>query len=1128
MRPSMARLRRGLRDLAGAIYQERAPLEDLRILPLGAGIAPQELPIPSANTSGWRVIQPGDRWGGIDQNAWFHGDVAVPVGWLDQMRREPGKMVVLRMLLGANVESGFGWPEGLLYVNRRLQQGINRHHIDVLLPTNAVTASGRLTIDIRAWSGLYHTDHRLEYAEIALLDRDLEALYYLLKCGADLVDALPEQEPLLPLLAEVLGTAYNHLNMTVLPLPPVAGTLAWLREQLAQLRREYTPAHRPRVTAVGHGHLDVAWLWQTHHTREKAARTFGVAMSLLDLYPSYVYLHTTPQVYTWLKQDYPELYQRVREHVAQGRFEAAGSMWVESDCNLVSGESLVRQILYGERFLQEEFERSYDVLWLPDTFGYSAALPQILLRAGITSFMTTKLSWNDTNRLPADTFRWRGIDGSEILAYFITTPTAGSPPPPMDAADTYNGTMDVFAVGGAWNRYRQKALNDEVLLAFGHGDGGAGPTRQHLEAAQALRELPGLPELHLGRADEFFLRLRQRVWQDPSLPVWDGELYFEYHRGTYTSQAWLKRLHRRCEQRLLLVETLDAWQMLMSYGGDASGGPDNRPETLDEAWRTLLLHEFHDILPGSSIAPVYADARESLTRLLQTLDTQIEDLVTAIAVTTNPASTAVVFNPSPWQRSALIEVAAQKEKGRQPRRGASGVPTHGWEDLSHPGRKLRIQPAEQDGREIELVEVPSVPGLGFVSLARRPGGDSLPFYQDEILEPARGESGRSPVLENAYFSLRFNQSGEITSCVDKRVPGGRELLPKGAVANQFQAFDDRPRNFDAWDIDSTFEEKRYPLDDAGAGSNIQLVESGPLRATLQVRRSLLASSIVQHISLYRSEPRIDFVTRIQWSDHHVLLKVAFPLDLRVRQATYEIQYGVVERPTHRNTSWDQARFETSAHRFIDLSEWAYGVSLLNDGCYGGDIRDGIVRLTLLRSPTEPDPEADQGEHMITYSLYPHLGDWRSGGTVAAAYRLNRPVVVQDRRAAPEPSGSSVPADDLSGAAAGGSGALFWSTQENVVIEAVKRQMQGDGYVVRVYECYGSRCSAHISCSLPLFAGVVECDLLERPLTREVSPAFEQWWASPVASHDTPVWDGTGWSFELRPFEIRTFLLRRNA
>ena len=606
MRPSMQRVRRALTEFAPRMYAESLLLRDLRMLDIGSGIDPREIPIPSSDSGRWVAVHPGSRWGGYDQSAWFHAQIEVPTPWNAQ-RDDGERAVVLRLLLGLGTE--FGWPEGLLYVNGRLLQGINRHHPDVLLRLEDVRA-GSLTFDVRAWSGMLPDDHRIETAEIALLDRPTERLYHLLSAGADLVDELDESDPLLYALAGALDAAYDAVELFPTTFyASVRGAVSQLEADLQRLSQRYQPIDRPIVTAVGHGHLDVAWLWQTRHTREKAARTFAIATALMDAYPEYVFLHTTPQVFAWMKDDYPTLYERVHARVDEGRFEAAGAMWVESDCNLVSGESLVRQILYGQQFLREEFGREYSALWLPDAFGYSAALPQIMLRAGLPVFMTTKLSWSETNRIPADTFHWRGIDGSAVLAHFITTPTLNAPAL-FANMDTYNGSLNVKAVMGVWERYRQKALNGETLLAYGHGDGGAGPTRQHLEHARAIQQLPGMPELRLGRADEYFDRLRAAVENNADLPVWDGELYMEYHRGTYTTQSWLKRTHRQLEGALLLAEWLDAWQWALH-----PNETPNRRSVLDAAWRTLLMHEFHDILPGSSIATVYWDARLALTDL---------------------------------------------------------------------------------------------------------------------------------------------------------------------------------------------------------------------------------------------------------------------------------------------------------------------------------------------------------------------------------------------------------------------------------------------------------------------------------------------------------------------------------
>ncbi len=1133
MKPSTRRIRRGLRDLAPAIYRERSPLTNLRILSLGVNIAPEEMPIPAQDMPDWRSILPGSRWGGQDQNAWFHGEARIPTGWRKRLGGA-GYSAVLRLLLGESPE--FGWPEGLLYVNGALLQGINQHHPDALLPDSFLAADS-LTFDVRAWSGIAPHDQRLEYAEIALLSREIESLYHLLYAGIDLVDALEERDPLLEPLFAALDDAYNHLDLrrpqdSALD-ESATSALATLRQRLARLRRAYDPPQRPRVTAIGHGHLDVAWLWQTRHTREKAARTFGVATALMELYPEYYFLHTTPQVYHWLARDYPDLFARVRRRVAEGRFEAAGAMWLESDTNLVSGESLVRQILYGQRYMRETFGQEYDILWLPDTFGYSYALPQIMLKSGLRAFMTTKMSWSDTNRLPHDTFRWRGLDGSETLAHFVTTPWLSYNPRDtwVSDTDTYNGRLDVTATRKLWERYRGKEVNEDLLLIYGYGDGGAGPTRQLIESYRALTELPGMPELRLGRADEYFHSLRERVWGNPALPAWDGELYLEYHRGVYTTQGWLKRLHRRNEERLLLAESLDAqrWALATTSGAEA---PDMRA-TLDDAWRALLLHEFHDILPGSSIAPVYEDARRDLTALAERLDAFIERAARDIARLAGVSDRAwLIHNPSPCATpgsTALITLPLGDAPAPE-LAAANNIRLASQEILTlNDERALLVEVPTRDGRDWELA-YPAV--NGGVSQGR----------ESDAPTASRSEDGGA-ILENTEIRVTFDAQGNITSLFDHRHIGGRELLHPGAPANVFIAFDDRPDKFDAWDIDAGYDRKSYPVDSA----TITSIESGPLRATVRVTRTLLSSVITQDISIYRDNLRIDFATHIDWREHDLLLKVAFPLDLRVTEARSEIQYGSIVRPTHRNTSWDEARFETVAHRWVDLSETGYGVALLNDSKYGHDIHDTTIRLSLLRSPTFPDPSADQGAHDITYSLLPHRGAWPAGDVIEQGYALNRPTLMFP----PAGKATNKAVGKTAGKAASSSAPpkpLFKANSVGIVIEAVKRSIDGEALIARVYEATGSRRLARISASLPL-AEVIETDLLERPLREGDSPAYDLWRGSPAASHDEPVLDGErwrdsrgddeqpedveevapmrtrearGWMFTLRPYEIRTF------
>ena len=934
----------------------------------------------------------------------------------------------------------------------------------------------------------------------------------MLYAGCDLVDALDANDPLLHPLLSALEDAWNQVDLrqpaSALLDDTASHALAGLRERLGELRAAFTPAERPSVTAIGHGHLDVAWLWQTRHTREKAARTFSVATALMQQYPEYIYLHTTPQVYAWLEQDYPHIFAQVKERVAEGRIEAGGAMWLEPDTNIVSGEALVRQIMYGQRYLRETFGREYDVLWLPDSFGYSYSLPQIMLRAGLQSIMTIKMSWRDsTNRLPYDTFRWRGLDGSETLAHFVTTPWL-----PGDADfvndfdnDTYSARFIVPALRRLWERYRNKAQNSDLLFIYGRGDGGAGPTRQHLERYRALRELPGLPNLHLGRADDYFHALRQRVWDDPSLPIWDGELYLEYHRGVYTTQAWLKRLHRRIEERLLLAESLDAarWAHARIDGGAA---PDERA-TLDDAWRVLLLHEFHDILPGSSIGPVYDDARIALTTLAERLDSFITQAERDVSAPDTASSASegdwLLHNPSPCATPgdcAVVQLPL-----------AAGMPLPA---LTIEGHTLPAQEvSDPTGQRFALVASPPVAGRGWLRLRE---ATSAPDTQRaaQLEAPGADESALSAtlsaeggaVLENARYRMRLDAQGCIISLRDKRAPG-RRLIAAGRLGNHFVAFDDRPLEFDAWDIDATYPQKPYPMQTA----TLSVTERGPVRATVHVSQRFMESVIEQDISLYHDLPRIDFATRIDWRKHHLLLKVAFPLDLRATLARSEIQYGSVTRPTHRNTSWDQARFETVAHRWVDLSEGAYGVALLNDGRYGHDIHDSVVRLTLLRSPTSPDPDADQGAHELTYSLLPHQGAWPAGDVIAHGYALNRPL--RAVRLSPATASSATTEATVTPTPQ----PLFEVDSSTVILEAVKRAAEGDDLIVRLYESTGSRTSASVTSAIPL-ASVIETDLLERPLEQGISPAYGMWQASPAASHDTPLVSKASWTCQFRPFE----------
>jgi alpha-mannosidase len=722
-------------------------------------------------------------------------------------------------------------------------------------------------------------------------------------------------------------------------------------------------------------------------------------------------------------------------------------LWVESDCNLTSGESLVRQIIHGTRFLQAEFGLTPRLIWLPDVFGYSAALPQIMRGCNIPCFMTTKISWNQFNRLPIDTFRWRGIDGSEVLTHFITAPNGGS-----DPYYTYNGPLQPADLTGTWQHYKQKAINNELLYLGGWGDGGGGPAEDQLERARIMTDLPAFPRVRMGRVDAYFDDLYERLWQQPHLPTWVGELYLEYHRGTYTSQAHTKQSNRRSELLYRDVELLNAWASLY--------GAPSQQEKLNQGWKLLLLNQFHDVLPGSSIHEVYEDVARiynEVRELAEPLrDSLLATLSEQLGTDESDRPALLLVNTLPWERCEPLQLAGD-----------------------HYALFPHAQHASTwDGQPLTLLDGLQLPSCGALLTSAPQREPDLPAATVST------DSGGSLILLNAFYELSLNEQGEISRLYDREAQ--REILAPGENANQLIAYEDRPLNFDAWDIDLFYEEKPYPLREQ---ATLRVIEQGPLRATVEVEHHFLSSRVTQRISLWRSSRRIDFATEIDWHERQILLKAAFPVAINALRATYEIQFGSVERPTHRNTSWDWARFEVCAHKWVDLSEGGYGVSLLNDCKYGHDIHDHVIRLTLLKSAISPDPAADQGLHRFTYSLLPHQGDWREAQTVRRAYELNVPVLATSSflpQAQQEPLTSS-----------------FLSTDcPHVVIDTVKPAEDGHGLIVRLYEAHNQRGRGTLTFATPLLSAE-ECNLLEEPLSK---------------AH----YQENTLAFEVRPFEIKSF------
>jgi alpha-mannosidase len=1005
------KLDRRIRELQPGIYAPCQALSEWRYQP---GQLDPTAAASDHDDSAWPVLHVGERWGEPWARGWFRRRVTIPREWAG---RPVCLLLSLHSYLPHTMEDALSTPEGLVYIDGVARQAIDRWHREVLL-TDRASGGEEYSIAIEGYAGGNLGARTLGLADLASIDRELEGLYFDARTALESARILDDKDPGKFAILNALNEALLQLETHLPHGEAFAASLPRARQYLREHLAAYDDGQQPRIVGVGHAHIDVAWLWPLSVTRGKAARTCATALRLMEQYPDYHYIQSQPQLYQYLKEDHPELLARIRERVAEGRWEANGGMWVEADTNIPSGESLVRQFLYGKRFFRREFGLENDLLWLPDVFGYSAALPQIMAGCGIRNFMTTKISWNEIDRFPYDTFYWQGLDGTRILTHYITAPSG-------TWFYTYNGDTEPKSLLGSWTNYAQKGLNDELLLSFGHGDGGGGPTKEMLETAARLTDMPAMPHLELNTAGEFFRRLNARKvdW-----PRWVGELYFEYHRGTYTTQARNKRANRKSE---FLYHEAEFLATVANWLGD----PYPRA-ALDTGWQLILVNQFHDILPGSSIGEVYADCARDYARIRElgagVRARALGTLCGAIDVP-GPGPAVVVTNPLSWRRQGVAEVAPWGK-------------LEGMRVLDSAGREVPSQRLD-DSRLLFQADAPSY-GYAVYTLA-----------QGEPQPAPCNLSVSERALENRFFRLALDERGGIISLYDKQ--RGREVLPAGAIANEWQAFDDRTRTGgDAWDINYDYEEKRFPLPEA---AQVRVIEAGPVRAGIEIRRPILNSSLVQRVYFYERTPRIDFDTEIDWHEKHVLLKVAFPLQVHADQATYEVQFGNLQRPTHHNTSWDAARFEVPAHKWADLSEGDYGVSLLNDCKYGYDAHDNVLRLTVLRATTHPDAHADEGTHHLTYALYPHAGDWRQG-TVQQAYQLNAPLTAS----MVQPHAGPLPGDEWS---------LVEADRAGVIVETVKIAEDTGELVLRLYECYNQRGRVTLRFGRAL-SSVGACNLIE--------------------------------------------------
>ena len=924
--------------------------------------------------------------------------------------------------------------EGLLSINGAPYAGIDANHLRVPL-----TTSGPLLLEaefvclLSALSDreLMRESARLRRTAFVQVDPEIDGAYFDLwfawEASQTAKDTRRQQR-----LHAALEAALLSIDLTA-PADQlkrdVAAARAQLRDQIAHIAPD---PEAGRIFLTGHSHIDTAWLWPLRETVRKCGRTFATACRLLERYPQYHFSCSQPQLYAYAKEHFPAVYEEIKRWVKAGRWECTGGMWVEADCNVPSGEALIRQILFGLRFFRQEFGVRPRTCWLPDVFGYPGSMPQILKGCGLDNFYTNKLHWQARNPFPHHLFWWQGIDGTRVLAHI----------PRLKSY--YNGWPNPQELNIAWDTFAEKAIYPEVMLPFGFGDGGGGPTAEMLEFAARAEHFPGVPAARQGLEETYFDDARAT----PDLPVWSGELYLETHRGTYTTQSAIKRANRKNE---LLLREAEIWSTLAQAQGATV---DSR--SLQAAWETLLLLQFHDILPGSSIGEVYTEAAVSHAHIERD-SRQVRDQ--AIAALTSPSNEEIrlaVFNSLSWPRSDVVTATVRNLTAEH-----AGI-------VQPDGQTVPAQIVARRGDEADVVFVPrEVPPVGYaafeVRAATGPAQHSL-----------RAQSSQ---IESPFYGIELDAGGCLTRLFDKRHQ--REVIPPGARANQLQLFQDGPEREAAWNVHDTFERREYDWD---GPADIRVVEQGPVRSLLRVTRRYRDSAIEQDLIVYDQLPRIDFVTRADWQERQVMLKAAFPVDVMSPRAAFEVQFGAVERPTHRNTSWDEAKFEVCAHRWADLSEPGYGVSLLNDCRYGYDVKGNVLRLTLLRGAEWPDPDADRGRHEFTYSLLPHSGDWCEGETVCRAWELNAPMLCVNSTA--------------DGARS------FVQVDGPAILEALKPADDGNGWIVRVYEPHGGRGNVRVHLTLPI-RQVVETNMVEEGL------------------RDVPFAAG-GFEFAIKPFEVKTF------
>lgn len=967
----------------------------------------------SLDDSSWQAVDPTPQWEGhkwTGGSAWFRTTIIVPQNnkgydltgadiWVNQETDDDIIVYVngLRIAMGESLEP--------TEVAKRVKPGDK-----ILLAIKVLTVSGE-----------HHLRARLNIVPSA--DRPSPLV---LADELQSADALVTMEHIDSLEVKQLESAYRAVDLKALESSDQSAFDASLKSAQQQLEPFRAMFHKYTIHATGNAHIDMAWLWPSSETVDVVRRTYGTALQLMNEYPDYTFAQSTAQTSAWLEEKYPEIFAGIQKRVKEGRWEIVGGMWVEPDLNMPDGESQVRQLLIGKRYFKEKFGVDVKIGWNPDSFGYNWQLPQIYKKSGVDYFVTQKIYWNDTTKFPYKLFWWESPDGSRVLTYF-----------PHD----YVNMMEPVRMAKDVADYIPRTPQfPEMLHLYGIGDHGGGPTRIMLDREKLwASDKVVYPKLQLGTAADFFKDAAAAA-PNLNLPVWNSELYLEFHRGVFTTQAATKNNNRKSEELLLNAEKLASISTLF--------GAAYPHAEFEQAWRKVLFNQFHDVAAGSGIAAVYKDATRDYAAVKL-----VGDKITSNALselegrihTQGDGVPVMVFNPLSWSRSDVAEAEVELPEA------ASAVQV---KDAAGKPVLQQVLQRITPNRFRVIFRTEDVPSMGYkmfyVSAANADAASPSDLHANKMQ------------LENQFLRIAIDpKTGCITSLFDKAQ--NKETLAPGSCGNLLQAFHDKPKQWDAWNIDADFEAQKWDLTEA---DNVSAADRGPLRSSVRVDRHFQSSKFTQEIVLYAHSPRVEVVTDVDWHEKHILIKAGVSIPAETTTATYEIPFGSIERPTTRNTPEEKAKFEVPALRWADISsaDGKSGVSLLNENKYGYDAKANTLRLSLLRSPEWPDPHADEGTHHFTYAFYPHGADWKQG-TFRQGYEFDYKLIAKQ-----------VPPHD-------GELPRQWSfltvDATNVIVTAIKQAEDSTGVLVRMYEIEGKK--ADVKLAFPrMVQSAVETNLMELP------------------------------------------------